>query len=92
MTEQQPTTKLHTNYPPMPEPKHSRVVDGLPCITVYEHHNMMRAYLDADRTMRTQPTPAAQRDADDAARESEYQRGYRQGYEQRDAEVRGALV
>lgn len=28
----------------------------------------------------------------DAARESEYQRGYRQGYEQRDAEVRGALA
>ena len=29
---------------------------------------------------------------EDAARESEYLRGYRQGYEQRDAEVRGALV
>lgn len=28
----------------------------------------------------------------DAARESEYQRGYRHGYEQRDAEVRGALA
>ncbi len=51
MTEQQPTTKLHTNYPPMPEPKHSRVVDGLPCITVYEHQNLMRAYVDADRAM-----------------------------------------
>lgn len=35
-----------------------------------------------------QPSPAAQVDA----LESEYQRGYRQGYEQRDAEVRGALV
>ncbi|GAB2531387.1 hypothetical protein [Simplicispira piscis] len=35
-----------------------------------------------------QPSPAAQGDA----LESEYQRGYRQGYEQRDAEVRGALV
>lgn len=35
-----------------------------------------------------QPSPAAQGDA----MESEYQRGYRQGYEQRDAEVRGALV
>lgn len=35
-----------------------------------------------------QPSTAAQGDA----RESEYQRGYRQGYEQRDAEVRGALV
>ena len=35
-----------------------------------------------------QPAPTAQRDVP----ESEYQRGYRQGYEQRDAEVRGALV
>ncbi len=35
-----------------------------------------------------QTSPAAQGDA----LESEYQRGYRQGYEQRDAEVRGALV
>ena len=35
-----------------------------------------------------QPSPAAQGDV----LESEYQRGYRQGYEQRDAEVRGALV
>lgn len=35
-----------------------------------------------------QPSLAAQGDA----LESEYQRGYRQGYEQRDAEVRGALV
>lgn len=59
MTEQQPTTKLHTNYPPMPEPKHSSVVDGLPCITVYEHQNLMRAYVDADRTMRAQAAHAA---------------------------------
>ena len=29
---------------------------------------------------------------EDAARESEYRRGYRHGYEQRDAEVRGALA
>ena len=35
-----------------------------------------------------QPSPTAQVDA----LESEYQRGYHQGYEQRDAEVRGALV
>ena len=35
-----------------------------------------------------QPSPAAQGDAP----ESEYRRGYRHGYEQRDAEVRGALV
>ena len=37
---------------------------------------------------------AAQADSvlEDAAREPEYLRGYRQGYEQRDAEVRGALV
>ena len=39
-----------------------------------------------------QAAPAAQGDALDAARESEYRRGYRHGYEQRDAEVRGALV
>lgn len=36
----------------------------------------------------TQPAPAAQEDVP----ESEYRRGYRHGYEQRDAEVRGALV
>jgi hypothetical protein len=29
---------------------------------------------------------------EDAAQESEYRRGYRHGYEQRDAEVRGALA
>ena len=33
--------------------------------------------------------PAAQ---EDASRESEYRRGYLHGYEQRDAEVRGALA
>lgn len=40
------------------------------------------------------PTPAAQADSvlEDAARESEYRRGYRHGYEQRDAEVRGAMA
>ena len=41
------------------------------------------------------PTPAAQAAdsvQEDAARESEYRRGYRHGYEQRDAEVRGALA
>ena len=59
MTAQQSTTKLHTDYPPLPEPKYSRIVDGLPCITVYEHQNMMRAYIDADRAMRTQAAPAA---------------------------------
>ena len=40
-------------------------------------------------------TPAAQAAdsvLEDAARESEYRRGYRHGYEQRDAEVRGALA
>ena len=35
-----------------------------------------------------QPSPAAQGDA----QESEYRRGYRHGYEQRDAEVRGAMA
>jgi hypothetical protein len=35
-----------------------------------------------------QPSPAAQ----GGAPESEYRRGYRHGYEQRDAEVRGALA
>lgn len=41
-----------------------------------------------ERTLYTTPQPAMQGDA----LESEYQRGYHQGYEQRDAEVRGALV
>ena len=35
---------------------------------------------------------AAESVLEDAVRESEYQRGYRHGYEQRDAEVRGALA
>ena len=34
----------------------------------------------------------ADRVQEDAARESEYRRGYRHGYEQRDAEVRGAMA
>ena len=40
----------------------------------------------------TPPTQAADSVLEDAARESEYRRGYRHGYEQRDAEVRGALA
>lgn len=40
------------------------------------------------RNTAPQPSPAAQGDVP----ESEYRRGYRHGYEQRDAEVRGALV
>ena len=40
-----------------------------------------------------QPAPAqADSVQEDAARESEYRRGYRHGYEQRDAEVRGAMA
>lgn len=42
-----------------------------------------------------QPSPTAQAAdsvQEDAARESEYRRGYRHGYEQRDAEVRGAMA
>ena len=39
-----------------------------------------------------QPTQAADSVLEDAERESEYRRGYRHGYEQREAEVRGALV
>ena len=37
----------------------------------------------------THPADSVQ---EDAARESEYRRGYRHGYEQRDAEVRGAMA
>ena len=42
----------------------------------------------------TRPTTSPQADSvqEDAARESEYRRGYRHGYEQRDAEVRGAMA
>ena len=38
------------------------------------------------------PAHAAESVLEDAAQESEYRRGYRHGYEQRDAEVRGALA
>ena len=57
-------------YPPMPEPKYSRIVDGFPCITIYEHQHWMRVYVDADRAMRAQAAPAAvavpSREADSA--------------------------
>ena len=52
MTAQQSTTKVDINYPKLPEPKYSRIVDGLPCITIYEHQHLMRAYVDADRAAR----------------------------------------
>jgi len=44
------------------------------------------------RAMPLYTAPQADSVLEDAARESEYRRGYRHGYEQRDAEVRGALV
>ena len=47
---------------------------------------MLEAALVAAPTL--QPSPTAQVDVP----ESEYRRGYRHGYEQRDAEVRGALA
>ena len=47
----------NADYPQLPEPKYSRIVDGFPCITIYEHKNLMRAYVDADRDMREQATP-----------------------------------
>ena len=52
MTEQQSTAKVDINYPKLPEPKYSRIVDGLPCITICEHQHLMRAYIDADRAAR----------------------------------------
>lgn len=46
-------------YPPLPDPKFTRVVDGVPCITLLEHGLLMRAYVDADRSMRSaQAAPA----------------------------------
>ena len=65
MTAQQSTTKVDTNYPKLPEPKYSRIGDGLPCITIYEHQHLMRAYVDADRAARSpadsQPVPVVDR-------------------------------
>ena len=40
----------------------------------------------------TPPAQAADSVLEDASLESEYRRGYSHGYEQRDAEVRGALA
>ena len=50
--------------------------------------------LDGQAPAETGNSVSAKADSvlEDAARESEYQRGYRHGYEQRDAEVRGALA
>ena len=65
MTAQQSTTKVDINYPKLPEPKYSRIGDGLPCITIYEHQHLMRAYVDADRAARSpadsQPVPVVDR-------------------------------
>ena len=36
-----------TEYPQPPEPKFSRVVDGIPCITLLEHKSLMYAYANA---------------------------------------------
>ena len=48
---------------------------------------------DAIRAGWGQQAPApADSVLEDAAQESEYRRGYRHGYEQRDAEVRGAMA
>lgn len=62
--------------------------------------NSMLVVIRADQLRSLmQPSPTPQADSvtadsvlEDAARESEYRRGYRHGYEQRDAEVRGALA
>ena len=65
MTAQQSTTQVDINYPKLPEPKYSRIGDGLPCITIYEHQHLMRAYVDADRAARSpadsQPVPVVDR-------------------------------
>ena len=52
---------------------------------------LKNALMDAEES---RPSTTAQADSvlEDAARESEYRRGYRHGYEQRDAEVRGAMA
>ena len=59
MTAQQSTTKVDINYPKLPEPKYSRIVDGLQCITICEHQHLMRAYVDADRDMRAKAVSIA---------------------------------
>ncbi|AEI71165.1 hypothetical protein [EBPR siphovirus 1] len=48
---------LAGEYPPLPDPKFTSVVDGIPCITLLEHGLLMRAYVDADRAMRAQAAP-----------------------------------
>lgn len=48
----------------------------------------MVAYADATHAARAQADSVLE----DAALESDYRRGYRHGYNQRDAEVRGALA
>mgnify|MGYP003442904586 CR=1 FL=1 len=88
-------------YPPLPEPSigvknqpwvgHAEVIrsaigeDGvIPCFTA----GQMVAYADATHAARAQADSVLE----DAALESDYRRGYRHGYNQRDAEVRGALA
>lgn len=53
---------------------------------------MLRAALSKARPNTAEGEAQADSGLKDAARESEYQRGYRHGYEQRDAEVRGLLA
>lgn len=47
-------------YPPLPEPKFARVVDGIPCITLLEHGLLMRTALaSAAPAPQLAPAPSA---------------------------------
>ena len=61
--------------------------------TVKEGQTDLKQYVyDAAEALLRAARAPADSALEGAARESEYQRGYRHGYEQRDAEVRGALA
>lgn len=77
-----------SDLPPLPAPD-LRDVGTKP----QEIKEFLKGYAtEYARTAIAARAPADSGGQDDAARESEYRRGYRHGYEQRDAEVRGAMA
>lgn len=75
------------DLPPLPDPD-LRDVGTKP----EDIKNFLRGYATEYAKAALASSAPADSVLEDAARESEYRRGYRHGYEQRDAEVRGALA
>ena len=44
-------------FPPLPNPKFTETIRGVPCITVTEHEHLMRAYALQARAALQSPAP-----------------------------------